>query len=207
MAANRIVILAWLSGLVADLVGDELDRCAAEKRIGAAMDLDTDEFAAESLSLMRIAAESVTLPDDFDRLASPVTADADTADAVAILLTAGLAVAGVKIDWPSRPQARNARARIALAGDAGLAAASRMGAEGTDLYAWLSNIVAVSVRVVSEIAANAVPVVRVETKISLPSTVLAYQLYGDASRAQELLELAGSATPLLMPAAFDALAN
>lgn len=103
--------------------------------------------------------------------------------------------------------ARAARTRIAAAGEAGLAAVSGMGGEGADLYAWLSNLVSVSVRVVSEIAANAVPVVRVATKLSLPSSVLAYQLYGDASRAQGLVEIAGSATPLLMPASFEALAS
>ena len=207
MSADRSVILSWLSGLVADLVGDDLDRRGAEKRIAVAAGLGASAFAAEALSLMRISAESVSSPVDFDRIAAPSVVDQDTADAVSILLATRLAVAGVKVEWPSRPQARSARGRIAAAGEGALTAASRLGAEGADLYAWLANLVAVSVRVVSEIAANAVPVVRVETKISLPSTALAYQLYGDAGRAQGLVEIAGSATPLLMPAAFDALAN
>lgn len=156
---------------------------------------------------MRVVGESVDAPEDFDRLSASAPEVGDSGDAVAVLLAVGLSIAGVKVDWPSRPQARTARSRIAAAGEDGLAAASRMGAEGADLYAWLANVVSTSVRVISEIAANAVPVVRVSTRISLPSTVLAFQLYGQADRAQGLVEIAGSATPLLMPAAFDALAN
>lgn len=207
MTADRPLILAWLSDLVAELVGDELDRRDAEKRITAALVLDPTEFASEVLLLTRITAESVDTPSGFDRIASPEIPATGTADAIAVLLAVGLSVAGVKVDWPSRLLARAARARIAAAGEAGLAAVSRMGGEGADLYAWLSNLVSVSVRVVSEIAANAVPVVRVATKLSLPSTVLAYQLYGDAGRAVGLVEIAGSATPLLMPGSFEALAN
>ena len=207
MTADRTVVLGWLSDLVSDLVTDDLDRRDAEKRIVRAAALDAAPFAEEVLSLSRIVAESIDAPSGFDRLSLPIALDQDTADAVAVLLALSLSVAGVKVDWPSRPLARSARTRITLAGDAGLAAASRMGADGVGIYAWLSNVVATAVRVVSEVAANAVPVVRVETKISLPSTVLAYQLYADAGRAQGLVEIAGSATPMLMPSAFDALAN
>lgn len=74
-----------------------------------------------------------------------------------------------------------------------------------DLYGYLSRLVEVAVLIVSDQAANAVPIVRVETGISMPSTVLAYQLYGEADRAQGLVEIARSATPMLMPIAFDAL--
>ncbi|HXV31721.1 MAG TPA: hypothetical protein VD840_15450 [Sinorhizobium sp.] len=207
MSADRSVIIGWLSDLAAELVTDALDRRDVDRRLDAAAGADAESFASEALALMRVVAESVDAPAGFDRIAAPAVADQETGDAVAILLALGLAVAGVKVDWPSRPSARAARSRIALSGDAGLSAASRMGGEGADLYAWLSSVVSASVRVVSEIAANAVPVVRVQTKISLPSTALAYQLYGDANRAQGLVEIAGSATPLLMPSAFDALAS
>ena len=207
MTADRSFIVGWLSDLVAELVHDELDRRDGEKRLAAAAVLAAEEFAGEVLSLIRIIVESVDAPAAFDRMSAPQADEVETGDAVAVLLAVGLAVAGVKVAWPSRPMARAARTRIAAAGEAGLAAVSGMGGEGADLYAWLSNLVSVSVRVVSEIAANAVPVVRVATKLSLPSSVLAYQLYGDASRAQGLVEIAGSATPLLMPASFEALAS
>tara|TARA_R110002020_G_scaffold471284_1_gene698220 strand:- start:14822 stop:15445 length:624 start_codon:yes stop_codon:yes gene_type:complete len=207
MSADRTLVVGWLSDLAAELVVDELDRRDVEKRLAAAPALDAEGFAVEILSLMRIIAESVDAPSGFDRFTAPATLDIPTGDAFTILLAVGLSVAAVKVDWPSRPLARTARSRIAAAGESGLAAVSRMGGEGTALHAWLSNIVSVSVRVVSEIAANAVPVVRVATKLSLPSTVLAYQLYGNAARAEGLVEIAGSATPLLMPASFEALAN
>ncbi len=47
--------------------------------------------------------------------------------------------------------------------------------------------------------------VTVETGISLPSTLLAYKLYGDPARAGALCDVAGSMTPALMPARFEAL--
>ncbi len=72
---------------------------------------------------------------------------------------------------------------------------------GAPLYAWLQALGATGLRILSDIAANAVPMVRVETGISLPSSVLAYRLYGDAGRAEGLCGVARSLTPMLMPIA------
>ncbi len=81
---------------------------------------------------------------------------------------------------------------------------SRAGGAAVDLYRYLSRLIEIAVLIVSEQAANAVPIVRVETGVSLPSSVLAYQLYGDATRAQSLVDIARSATPMIMPVAFEA---
>jgi prophage DNA circulation protein len=91
------------------------------------------------------------------------------------------------------------------AGEAALAVAAGFGANGSDLYGWLAGLNAMAVRVVSNIAADAVPLVRVETGVSLPSSVLAYKLYGDATRAEGLVDIARSMTPMLMPSVFEAL--
>ena len=86
-----------------------------------------------------------------------------------------------------------------------MAHVSATGASALDLYQYLSRLVEIAVLIVSDQAANAVPIVRVETQMSLPSTVLAYQIYGDAARAGSLVDIARSTTPMLMPISFDAL--
>ncbi len=208
MAANKDTILSWLADLCAAIVTDADDLADTAGRIVAAADLDAEAFAPEVLDIMRVIAESVTDATAFVTIVIPDTVSpGDTFDAMTVLVALGLSVAGGRVVWRSRPQARKARARISSAGDAGLAVASAMGGDGADLYSWLSSVVEVACRLVSDLAANAVPIVRIQTGISLPSTVLAYQLYGDATRAGDLVDIAGSATPLVMPTAFDALAS
>lgn len=205
MSADRDALCAWLSTLAATLVADALDAEDLRNRLSAAPDLEAEAFAAEALALTRIIAESVSTPAGFDTIKAGTFDDQPTRDAGAILLAVGLSIAGARTAWISRPQARAGRSRISVAGDAGLAVVSAMGGAAVDLYVWLSRLIEISVRLVSQDAADAVPVVRVETGISLPSTVLAYQLYGDAGRAGRLVEIADAATPMLMPVRFDAL--
>jgi prophage DNA circulation protein len=205
MAADQTAVLSWLTEMVADVVTDAIDKRDLTRRIAVARSRTVKEFAPEILSIARVIGDSVVSLTDFDRISIPVAADGETRDAMAIVEALALSIAGAKIDWPSRPAARAARSRIAAAGDIALAVASRL--RSPELYAWLAAVVSISVRVVSDIAANSVPVVRVETEMSLPSTLLAYRLYSDASRAAGVVEIARSATPLLMPSAFDALAS
>ncbi len=205
MAADKTEICDWLGNLAATLVTDSLDAQSLSARLDIAPTLGAEGFGLECISLMRVIAESVNSPSGFDMLRSGQFGTVETGNAAAVLLAVGLSVAGGRADWVSRPQARAGRDRIAAAGDIGLAVVSSMGADGVDLYLWLSELVNISVRLVSDQAADAVPVVRVETGISLPSTFLAYQLYGDAGRADSLVEIAGVSTPMLMPSAFSAL--
>jgi hypothetical protein len=205
MNVDRASLCVWLADLAAVLVSDEDDAAAFSTRVDAAPSLDADGFASECLSLIRVIGESVSSPAEFDRLKAGVFSSADTRDAGSILLAAGLAIAGARVSWISRPQARAGRERVSVAGDTALAVVSTIGADAADLYGWLSNLVQISVRLISDIAADLVPVVWIETGISMPSTVLAYKLYGDASRAGGLVDIAGSSTPMLMPVGFDAL--
>ncbi|WP_313077367.1 hypothetical protein [Agrobacterium pusense] len=205
MAADKRAICDWLGSLATTIVTDALDAESIAARLDAAPTFSANDFAMEGLSLMRVIAESVSSASGFDTLRPGQFKDAETSDAGCVLLAVGLAIAGGRAEWISRPQARAGRDRIASAGDAALSVVSAMGANGVDLYVWLSALTNVAVRLVSDQAADAVPVVRVETGISLPSTFLAYQLYGDAGRAENLVEIAGVSTPMLMPSAFNAL--
>jgi prophage DNA circulation protein len=207
MAADRQTVLSWLADLAATIIQDADDLSDVTARISAAPGLDASGFAAEALALMRIVAESVTVAADFDRISVPASVAGETRNAIAIMVSMGLAIAGCRAEWVSRPMARSARSRVSAAGDDGAAAADTLGGDGADLYAWLTAVTAVSCRLLSDIAANAAPVIRVRTGISMPSTVLAYQLYGDAKRAGGLVDLAGSSTPMVMPTLFDALAS
>lgn len=205
MSVNRDAVCSWLMDLAARLVDDDDDLADFRTRSANAPYLSASEFARETFSLMRVVGESVGSPEEFDSLKAVAFSDFDTANAASILLAVGLALAGGRAGWISKPQARAGRERISSAGDAALSVVSAIGADAADLYGWLSNLVQVSVRLVSDMAADLVPVVRVETGISLPSSVLAYKLYGDAKRAGSLVDIAGSATPMLMPIGFDAL--
>ncbi|MBD9390125.1 hypothetical protein IB237_23270 [Agrobacterium sp. AGB01] len=207
MAADRQIILNWISDLSASIVVDEEDLADITTRVVIAANLTAEAFAQEVLDLMRVIAENASEPGHFDQISLMPVVSGKTLSACSILQALGLAVAGGRIAWPSRPEARRVRSRVADAGDAGLAAVSSLGGDGADLYAWLSSVIAVSVRLISDIAASAAPIVKIKTGISLPSTVLAYQLYGDAKRAQGVVDIAGAATPLVMPTTFDALAS
>jgi prophage DNA circulation protein len=207
MAADRQIILNWISDLSASIVVDEEDLADITTRVVIAAKLTAEDFAPEVLDLMRVVAENASAPAHFDQLALLPVVTGNTLSVCSIMQALALSIAGGRITWPSRPEARRIRSRVSEAGDAGLSAASSLGGDGADLYAWLSSIVAISVRVISDIAANAAPIVNVRTGISLPSTVLAYQLYGDAKRAQGMVDIAGAATSLVMPTTFDALAS
>lgn len=205
MSVDRTDIASWLATLVDHLVGDPLDGEDLAKRLTGLPGLAGEAFALEAMSIMRVVAESVATPAGFDVLRPADIEDRETRGAVDVLLAFGLAVAAPRVAWLSRPQARSARRRLVAQGDLALAVIAGRGAEAVDLHGYVSVLVEMAAIIVSEQAANASPVVRVETGISLPSTVLAYHLYGNAARAQRLVEIAESATPLLMPIGFEAL--
>jgi hypothetical protein len=198
-------ILAWLSARASEIISDADDSVLVADRLAAADTLSGAAFAAEILDLARIIGESVRTEAQFKALA--VFPDFDTAtgrDGVTLLAAVAQALAIGRIDWLSRPRARMARSAFVDLAHQAYAVAAPL---GPDLYAWLGNLVSVAVRLVSDRAANATPMVTVESGISLPSTVLAYQLYGDANRAEGLVDISGASTPLIMPARFEALAS
>ncbi|WP_176083116.1 hypothetical protein [Martelella sp. HB161492] len=207
MAADIETLIDWLSGLASAIVSDSDDLGDLTARLEEMAALGSDDAAAEALSIMQVIGESVSTEVQFAALKLDPDATDDTLSVMQVLLSFGLAIGGPRVDWRSRPSARAARQRISDAGVTGVAVAAAMGVDGNDLYAWLASVIAMSVRIVSELAATATPMVTVRTSLSLPSSVLAHKLYGDPTRAQELVDGAGSGTPLVMPTTFNALAS
>jgi hypothetical protein len=151
---------------------------------------------------------------DLARLVGEASEPASLVDAVSKLDPDGmvarycLAVAGcfaaVRADYPSRQDAIAARARLS---DEVAAIYPLLGQAGADAVDFLVMLSGAAVRALSDIAASRAPLVRVETNVSLPSTVLAYDLYAAPERATELVQRNRSATPLIMPATLEAVAT
>lgn len=205
MARTRDEITAWLAARTAEVVTDGDDLVAVADRLASAPKLGADAFAAEILDLARLLGESAKSSASFRSLLASGDGDDTTAtDTIALLSAVAAAVSIGRVAWSSRPAARIARAQLVTRAQEAYVFARTF---DPALYAWLSGLVAVAVRLVSQIAADATPIVRVESGVSLPSTVLAYQLYGDAGRAGAVVEFSGAGTPIVMPVAFDALAG
>lgn len=205
MAGVREELVSWLSVRAAEIVTDASDSAMMADRLAAAGDLDAAAFAGELLDLSRILGESARDAAAFKSLLTLPEFDDDGArEAALVCSTVAVAIAIGRVNWPSRRDARKARGLLIERAHLAYPVA---GADGPDLYGWLANLVAIAVRLISDIAANATPIVQVQSGISLPSTVLAYQMYGDAKRAAGLVDIAGSATPMVMPVKFEALAT
>ena len=201
----RSEILGWIAARAGDIITDTSDVIDVADRVAGAAALDAAAFAAELLDLGRVLGESVRTPDAFGQLLLLPDFDTDTGrDGVVLLSAVAMAIAIGRVAWPSRPAARKARTSFIDRAHAAYGVTAQL---GPDLHMWLSALVGTAVRLVSDLAANATPMVRVDSGVSLPSTVIAYQMYGDAKRAAGLVDISGSATPMIMPAGFEALAS
>lgn len=198
-------LLAWIGSLSAAIVTDTDDRMRFAAAIESAPKLDAGLFSVSAIDMARVIGDSVSDTGGFQTLAVPHGLPPPLSAAGDVLQAVMISLAAVKVAWPSRPSARACRDRIGAAVERGLAAAVEIGADGADLYAWLSDLSGIAVQVVSELAANGVPVVTVRTGISLPSSLMAYHLYGDAGRAGDVVDVSRSSTPMLMPTRFQAL--
>lgn len=204
MSADVSAIIAWLEAVAGAVVVDAEDQVELAQRLDVADDLPVELFVFEAVDLVRIIAENVGDATGFSVLAAVDLDAGGTRDFVLVLSAVALALAVGRVDWPSRPAARSARATLQLRAEQAYAVAAPLSA---DLYSWLRALVQVAVRLVSEIAANSAPLVQVSTPISIASTVAAYHLYGDANRAGDVVDIARSGTPMLMPSSFEALAR
>ena len=123
-------------------------------------------------------------------------------DAERLIMAAALSVAVARVDYPSRRDAMQARECFVRAVAPVIETAGDFSDEA---FSWISGITGEAALALSRAAADKAPVVRVETNLSLPSTVLAYRLYGDATRAGELVERNKVRTPVFMPTRVEAL--
>ena len=200
-----IAVANWMYSVGSLVISDAIDLARFVDLTLASGVGSVQAFFAGGLEASRIMAESVFTPSAFDGIKPAQFDTKGAADLHALLDAIISATAAPQVAWISRPQARAARQVVQAKGEKALAILSGLGPEHVALYVAVSRLVETSVRIVSDRAADAVPVVRVETGISLPSTVLAYQLYGDASRAEGLVDIARAAAPMLMPVSFEAL--
>jgi len=166
---------------------------------------DPQAFAAAAVAGWRLTAlhgaASTTAAAIRGELASEPEGVAGLVNSAA--MAAALSVAAVRGDYPARHDAGRARAALAASVGPVIEASGQLGA---DTFGWLSAVTGDAALVLSRTAASRAPLVRVETAISLSSVRAAYELYGDANRAGELVERNRVATPAFMPASFEALA-
>jgi hypothetical protein len=142
-----------------------------------------------------------------DPAAAIATLDAQAADdgvtALGVLIVH--CFAAVRADYPAQPDAVAAREAI---GNRAAASYPLIGESfGSDALDFAIRLVGQTVIELSRIAASRAPLVRVVTGISLPSARLAYDLYGDPSRAAELVDRNQTGTPLVMPTILTAVAR
>lgn len=191
----------WLDDLVDRFIIDADDATLARQSI-LGMNQGGALGAAAFLESCRIVGEAAE-----DPAALIVALDGlgvgDMAAAIGALVIRTFAA--IRADYPSRPDAQAARTSLSVAADAVYDTAGAL--YGADIMAWLVRLVGVAIVEISAIAAARAPLVRVETGISLPSSLLAYDLYGDPDRGRELVVRNRIGTPFIMPAVLEALAE
>lgn len=103
--------------------------------------------------------------------------------------------------YEARSDAIAARRRMSETADAVI---PLYGALGDTIVSAFNELWGTAADYLSRSIATLAPVVLVEAPKALPSTLLAYRLYGDTTRASELVSRNKVATPLLMPTLFEA---
>jgi prophage DNA circulation protein len=185
------------------MIGDHLTRLAAALSDAVDRALVTELAARAGTDAgaahdgFRIVGESARAAEEFDAICDG--ADTGSAAHLALAVMAAAVAAGL-IAWPDRRRATAARDRLAALSDA-----ATMQAQDAVQLAFVQEFAGSGARLLADRIATLAPIVRVETGVSLPSTVLAFRLYGDAARAGGLVAFGQSMTPFLMPVAFEAL--
>ena len=185
--------------IAGELITDAEDRLAAAK-LAAAIQAGGVGGSTALLELARLVGEAADAGTLAERLQTVMASD--TLDATGLLIAA--CFGALRQDYPSRQDAVAARQRIAERADSAYRVAGELSA---DLLDWLLRLAGETVRALSAIAADRAPLVRVETGISLPSSVLAWGLYGDPARGEEIVNRNRAGTPLVMPVIVEALAS
>lgn len=129
--------------------------------------------------------------------------------AVAVAITASaraLALGEVqgRRTYADRPEAVAARAEAMAVFDDALA---RIGRAGLDLLDSLSAMAGIVAELAQRQEADLAPLITVSANRPLPALVWAFSLYGDPSRADELVTRSGASHPGFLPERFEALAS
>lgn len=190
--------LALLGDLTERLITDSED-LAATRLLGLTAAAGGADGVAALLRLARLIGEA----SEPAALVAAIAALQPAGTLAALALAVADCFAAVRAAYPSRQDATTARARIAGTADQ---LYPRLGVAGPDAVNFMVRLAGQAVLSLSVIAASRAPLVRVETNISLPSSLLAYDLYEDPARAAELVGRNHVATPMLMPAIIEAVA-
>jgi len=164
------------------------------------------EPADASAGLYDLAAAAQTA---FPASASPVLTRLYTlaralAAAMEVAALGEAFVAEARTEFADRRAATEARTRIT---EQMAARGDRIATVlGQEIFAVLSTAARETSAHLVRQATSLQPVVRVDAGRSFPSTAIAWNLYGDPARAEELVARNRAATPLFMPASFEALA-
>ena len=191
--------LDYLNGLAAELLSEPDDLATAETLSASAAFSGVAGMEA-ILGLARLigeAADTDLAVSTVDRL---LPADADVTTACCRLIVSCFVL--IRSDFTVRQDAAAARARLSAITDS---VYPRV--DTAELLDWLVRLTGTTAMHLSAVAATREPLVRIETKLSLPSTLAAFDLYGDANRAGEIVVRNRMATPMIMPAIFEARAR
>ncbi|HEV2501482.1 MAG TPA: hypothetical protein VGV39_00305 [Mesorhizobium sp.] len=189
----------WLFRLCDRLLTDADDRIVAQQKQATIAAGGTDAAAA-FLELCRLAGEAADPAAAL--IALDEVEDAEPVDLLGLLVIH--AFADLRASYPAQPDASAARERLALRAEAAYPAIGDM--LGHAVLDFTVRMVGEATVQLSRLAANAAPLVRVETGISLPSSLIAFDLYGQASRGAEIMERNRCGTPMMLPSPLKALA-
>jgi hypothetical protein len=207
-----------VAGRLGDLVPvarlADRDRAKSEAQIVALIALaeQASPDAASFVAGLGVAASGLASGGDAAVVGSGIAvilADLVPADsfgaAVAAVLAGAYCACLIKGNYPAQPDAAAARDIVkAMVNRIGERLGNALGFKVAEAFEVMTGQTAVEL---SRIAASRAPLVRVETGISLPSTLLAWELYQDPDRAGELVGRNRVSTPQLMPIAIEALSR
>lgn len=195
--------MSWISDLADRLLIERQDLAEARK-LAAAADLGGESGADAYLRLCRLVGKAADPDEAILGLPAPSAGSGgDAATLVGALIVHGYAA--LRAEYGAQPDAVAARGEVAARAEAAYPAiGAAFGFEVLDFVTRLAGTVAVEL---SRIAASRAPLVRVETGLSLPSSLLAWDLYGDPLRGAELAERNRCGTAMVMPVVFEALAS
>jgi prophage DNA circulation protein len=159
---------------------------------------DSDPSAAAA-TLVDAAALAINYVPTDDNVVTPPAASCAIALAVATAMEAIRLIATAT--YTNRQDAIRARAKIASIANPVLPLCGALGPDAADA---LFDVWGKAADQLSNQIATLAPIVIIETPISMPSTILAYRLYGDPSRGAELVDRNKVGTPMLMPSIFEA---
>lgn len=227
---------AAVSGVIGDMVGiaaavglGPLGQLAFDTAMGAAIGA-LPGFVSDPLGFaVALVDAAIVLGDEADpaRLAQAIVAlgrpadpppahvsigtavtiaanDVHAVTMAAALRAVALGQAMARRDYADRDEAIEARAVMTAVFDDALA---RIAGEGLDLARELAAMQGLLAELVRRREADLAPLIEVALPAPLPALVWAWRLYGDPSRADELVRRSGAPNPAFLPERFTALSN